>query len=353
MNILHVIDYAGLGGGAESVVFHSANSLPGKNYLFNFRRFSNFNEKEFPNITFINSSHKSSFFNLLLNVLELKKIIKKQNIGIVHSQLFWSNLTARLATPRHVKLFTSIQNIQSQSSLQSKRARLIERWSYRKDETTFCVSNAVNTDYKTIVPFANTVTLYNFISDEFFDDSLTPTDKTMGDELKLIAVGSVKKQKNYAFLVKVFEKLKEIKKTNIYLDIYGKGELINDLDSEINIEGININFKGEVLHLAPIYRQYDAFIMASLYEGCSVAALEAMASGLPLLLSDIEVMREMSDSNAIFFDLSSVNDCVEKIVALAEKKYDLVQLVHKGKLWVNKIGRKSVYINNLLEYYNK
>jgi glycosyltransferase involved in cell wall biosynthesis len=353
MNILHVIDYAGLGGGAEAVVFYSANSLPGKNYLYYYSNWPNFNEKEFSNITFIKSSRSSSFLNLPLNVIELKRVIKKYKIDIVHSQLFWSNLAARLATPKSKKLFTSIQNIQSLSSLQSKRARLIEKWSYRKDETTFCVSNAVSSDYKTIVPNAKNVILYNFISDDFFKHSSYDKINRKKDELRMIAVGSVKKQKNYPFLLQVFSELKKRGKTNIFLDIYGKGELSKDLNENIIDLGVNVQFKGEVLNLAPVYQQYDAFIMASLYEGCSVAALEAMASGLPLLLSDIEVMREMTNSNAIFFDINSVDDCVMKIINFQEMKYDVQQLIDNGKLWVNKIGRRSVYINTLIEYYNK
>ncbi len=353
MNVLHVIDYAGLGGGAESVAFHSANSLPGRNYLYCYKRVKNFDEKEFPNITFIESKHRNSFINLPMNVIELKKTIKRYNIDIVHSQLFWSNLTARFATPRSKKLFTCIQNIQSQSSLQSKKARMIEKWSYRRDEITFCVSKVVETDYKRIVPSANTVTLYNFISDEFFVKNFFQQKRNNTGDIKLIAVGSVKKQKNYPFLVEVFTELKRRNKTNISLDIYGKGELINVLKKQISDLKLNVNFKGEILHLTPIYPQYDAFIMASLYEGCSVAALEAMASGLPLLLSDIEVMREMSDSNAIFFDLNSVNNCADKIVSFSEQKYDLQKMVDTGRLWVNKIGRKSAYIDRLLEYYNK
>ncbi|HVT84670.1 MAG TPA: glycosyltransferase [Chitinophagaceae bacterium] len=349
---MHVIDYAGLGGGAESVAFHSANSLPGKNYLYYYNRDDNFDENEFPNINFIESKHKSSFINLPLNIIELKKIIKRYKIDIVHSQLFWSNLTARLATPKSKKLFTSIQNIQSQSSLQSKKARIIEKWSYRRGETTFCVSNVVEEDYKMIVPGANTVTLYNFISEDFFKGA--PSEKKSDDnDIKLIAVGTVKKQKNYSFLIKVFTELRKRNKTNIHLDIYGKGNLVDEMLGPISDLKINVNFKGEVLHLWNIYPKYDAFIMASLYEGCSVAALEAMASGLPLLLSDISVMREISNCNAIFFDLNSIDDCADKIIAFSEKKYNTQELVNNGNLWVNKIGRKSVYIKNLWEFYNK
>lgn len=353
MNILHIIDYAGLGGGAEAVVFYSANAMPGKNFLYYYETWPNFNAQEFPNITFIKSRRNRSFVNLPMNVLELKRVIKNHKIDIVHSHLFWSNLTARLATPKSVKLFITIHNIQSLSSLQSKRAKRIERWSYRKDETTFCVSNVVSRDYKTIVPSAKTTVLYNFIGDEFFCDVKPYQTNGVEKEISFIAVGSVKAQKNYPFLLNVFSELKKRGKTNIRLDIFGKGELIQSLNNEVKAMGLNVNFKGEVLHLAPVYRKYDAFIMASLFEGFSISTMEAMASGLPLFLSDFEVMREMTGSNAIYFNVDSVDNCVEAIIDFSEKKYDVEQLINKERTWVNQVGRKSVYINNLLEYYNK
>src|ERR1044071_5896031 len=105
MNILHVVDWAGLGGGAEVIAFHAANSLPGNNYIYFYRRVHDFDETEFQNVTLIQAKRDYSFVNLPANVRELKAVIKKHNIDIVHSHLFWSNLAARLATPRSVKLF--------------------------------------------------------------------------------------------------------------------------------------------------------------------------------------------------------------------------------------------------------
>jgi glycosyltransferase involved in cell wall biosynthesis len=43
---------------------------------------------------------------------------------------------------------------------------------------------------------------------------------------------------------------------------------------------------------APFYRLADALVLPSFYEGCSVAALEALAQGLPLVLSDVGAAAE-------------------------------------------------------------
>jgi glycosyltransferase involved in cell wall biosynthesis len=353
MNILHVVDWAGLGGGAEVIAFHAANSLPGKNYVYFYRRVANFDENEFANVTLIQSKRDFSFLNLFANVRELKKIIKEHNIDIVHSQLFWSNLTARLATPKSKKLFTTIHNIQSRSSLQSKRMQLLERLIYRKSETTFCVSEEVKKDYKTIVPTANTVTLYNFISDRFFENGLFQKQNRNDGKIKFIAVGSIKPQKNYSLLINVFAELKKRGKTNIYLDIYGGGELMPKLQKQAKELEINVEFKGEILNLYRFYQEYDAFIMASLFEGYGLSVLEAFASRVPALLSDISVIKEVTNSNGIFFNPESVEDCVEKILNFCDDKYDTTELVQNSFLWAKKVAQKSTYLNKLVQYYNK
>lgn len=57
----------------------------------------------------------------------------------------------------------------------------------------------------------------------------------------------------------------------------------------------------------------DLFAFPSFYEGFGLPALEAMACGTPLLVSDIPVMRELADSIATFCNPYDVDDIAEKI----------------------------------------
>jgi len=231
--------------------------------------------------------------------------------------------------------------------------QLIEKLTYRNDETTFCVSEEVNKDYKTIVPQANTVTLHNFINDKFFTNGIAKKAIRNDGRIKFIAVGTVKPQKNYPFLIEVFSELKKKGKTDISLDVYGKGELISKFRNQVKELAITIDFKGEKLNLDKVYPEYDAFIMASLYEGYGLSILEAFASGLPAFLSDISVIREVTNSNGIFFDPVSVEGCVEKILNFCEGKYNVPELVENSYSWASKTAQKSVHVNTLLEFYNK
>jgi glycosyltransferase involved in cell wall biosynthesis len=54
--------------------------------------------------------------------------------------------------------------------------------------------------------------------------------------------------------------------------------------------------------LEALYDSVDAVVYPSLYEGFGLPVVEAQASGKPLLLSDIPVLREVSGGRARFFE---------------------------------------------------
>jgi glycosyltransferase involved in cell wall biosynthesis len=105
------------------------------------------------------------------------------------------------------------------------------------------------------------------------------------------AVGRMKVQKNYFFMLEAFAATPKG-----YLVIAGDGKLRSELEVHANQLGIGerVLFLGalgrdEIRHFL---RAMDAFIQSSLYEGQSNAVLEAMNEGLPMLLSDIPEQRE-------------------------------------------------------------
>lgn len=57
--------------------------------------------------------------------------------------------------------------------------------------------------------------------------------------------------------------------------------------------GNTVHFLGSREDVADILRASDAFVLPSRYEGCSNATLEAMATGLPIVASDVGGMREL------------------------------------------------------------
>ena len=95
------------------------------------------------------------------------------------------------------------------------------------------------------------------------------------------------KQKNYSFLIKNFKKL-TYKYKDIKLLIIGSGEEKNNLKNLI--KELNILEKVKLIdHELNIYRylkKSDYYISTSIWEGSSLAMIDAAYMGIPILCSD-------------------------------------------------------------------
>lgn len=132
------------------------------------------------------------------------------------------------------------------------------------------------------------VTVPNGVSNMFFTNYIKKDHGT----LKGIFVGRLAPQKNIPMLIEALA----LMKNKIEMTIVGEGE---DLDKIVNLiqkhKLKNINMVGVKTQkeLVKLYNENDVFILPSEKEGFSLAMLEAMASGLPIIGSDVIGMREL------------------------------------------------------------
>ncbi len=336
-------------GGAEVLLANTVNSLPDYTHTL-ITLVPNSNLKYNLNNTHVGCINFSSKSRLLSSALKLRKQIIGRKINIVHSHLFWSTVIARIACiGLNVKFVFSLHTIMSKDSFNYSKPMLwLEKLTYTKKQTVVGVSNAVLNDYNNVVGIrGESHVLYNFIDDSFFLPQLI-NKKEENQVLKLVAVGNIKSVKNYPFLIEVF---KCIDNSKFLLDIYGEGEQMKELQIEIAKHDLNIKFKGAFSKLESVLPYYDAFVMTSLFEGFGIAALEAMAVGLPVLLSDIDVFREIANDEAVFFKLDDKQELVSILNTFSQNKSRLQELALKGKKRARIIAKKEVYLKKLNSIY--
>jgi glycosyltransferase involved in cell wall biosynthesis len=104
------------------------------------------------------------------------------------------------------------------------------------------------------------------------------------DDVALLAVGALTDQKNHEVLVRALGSV-----PNATLLIAGEGPLRASLEALAAAAGARVRILG---HIPPddvlaLYGAVDVFVMPSRAEGRSLALLDAVAAGLPVVLSDI------------------------------------------------------------------
>jgi len=90
---------------------------------------------------------------------------------------------------------------------------------------------------------------------------------------------------------------------------------------------------GRIEHdeLGNVLSDYDAFVFPSMAETFGFPMVEAMQAGVPLLVSDIPVHREICDDAALYFELGNPKDLADKIEELDGDPALRDQLVLKGR----------------------
>lgn len=114
------------------------------------------------------------------------------------------------------------------------------------------------------------------------------------DAVILLSVGELSRRKNHQEVISALSKLSG---WNVYYLICGQGMCGKALMRQAKKLGVagRIRMLGFQRDIAQYYEQADIFVFPSLQEGMPAALMEAMASGLPCIVSDIRGNRELID----------------------------------------------------------
>ncbi|SOB39868.1 glycosyltransferase family 1 protein [Latilactobacillus sakei] len=113
-------------------------------------------------------------------------------------------------------------------------------------------------------------------------------------------VGRFSDQKNHRKLIEIFDNIQKRNENSILL-LIGTGELKDEIKSKVEEKHLEdkVYFLGVQENTNDFYKAMDAFLLPSLYEGLSVALVEAQATGLPCYISDT-ISRESDITSNIF-----------------------------------------------------
>ncbi len=250
-------------------------------------------------------------------VYRLRGIIRKRRPDIVHAQLFYADVCARLAgwwAGGRVPVMTSIQNTMYEPDWkgfydQSKRL-LVDRFTARRlCHHAVAVSRHAKRSAVRLLGFRedrvtvihNTVDTARFAApDPALRRAVRAELGAAPDEFVLTSAARFVPQKGFAVMVRAMEKLlPAVPRARLYLAGGGEEEeSLRGLSRSLSLGG-RVVFLGVRDDTHRVFQAADAFLFASLAsEGFPLAPLEAMALGVPVAASRIEPMGELIEDGA-------------------------------------------------------
>lgn len=350
--ILHIIDSLARGG-AERVVVNNINLFTDYNHVLCLlhQPLDLFDEiKQDIPLEVINFNSKTQIF---YTIYRLRKIIRKHNPDIIHSHLLWSSWVARVAKPSDIPLVTTLHNCFSINAFEKNRfSKFIEQYTANKVDLFIAVSKTVRKDYLDNIKYLHEIyTVYNY--NNIKDVSYSNLKYKIGEKLRIISVGNVREAKNHKFFIQAIANIPKEYLPKIQIDIYGAGKIDEKYGKIIEELQLPINFKGTEKNLKSKYAEYHIFCMPSIIEGMPMALLEAATARLPLLLSSIEIFKELADSKALFFSINTPLEFNEIIKKIIEGNIDLSVYQKYAHQLLEEWGKEKDYIDQHKSIYNK
>ena len=151
------------------------------------------------------------------------------------------------------------------------------------------------------------------------------------DAFLMLSVGELNENKNHKTVIKAMAQLEN---KNVYYAIAGKGELDSELLALANELGLGERFKllGFRSDVAELYKVADCFVHPSFREGLPVSIMEAMASGLPILASNIRGCADLVDHNGgSLFNACSVEECANSLKIVIENNTEKMKKFNQNR----------------------
>ena len=273
---------------------------------------------------------------LLGKTKKLRKELDKLNVDIVHALgVFPDFALSRMKYPGHV---TTLRNfvyedypVKFGKAVGVVMAKM-HLYAMKRTAQTWTCSASLARKYKEELklkfPYIqNGVNVSNFIHpSEEQKEKMREKLNLPKDKVILVYSGQFVARKDQKFLLELFSEEKSLE--NYLLLLLGDGADYAELKEEYGKKQ-NVVMTGSVNNVNEYLQASDIYIASSKSEGLPNGVLEAMAVGLPVILSDIEQHKEIYDANqniGELYRLGDKRDCLSKILEMKQDKRSIYGL---------------------------
>jgi glycosyltransferase involved in cell wall biosynthesis len=302
MKLVNVITTLTPNGGAENLVVNSAIEMTRKGISTTIATIYKYRNKYIRDKAIDNGVKVISIdlnrFLLPVALYRINNEIARTNYTVIHSHLFPANYLVALCNKQSAKIVTT-----EHSTFNTRRTikgfRPIEKFIYNRYDKIICISPSVHNSLNFWIPSVKHK--FQVINNGiYFDDFANPIALSR-DELGvpkncnlICMIARFSYPKDHATLLRAVSLL-----PNIHLLLAGDGEgvkTLRNLAQELQIMH-RVHFLGFRADIAAIMKACDLVVHATEFEGFCLVLVEAMASGVPCLISDIPAAKEILSDN--------------------------------------------------------
>ena len=288
----------------------------------------------------------SPLLNYFLSGIVYHGIIKDVNSieGIVHitSQTMKPVFNSKHMVVTVHDIMASQNNIKTDSILEAIKKRYMNQYlkAYMQYENILTVSNTVKSEIlETFNIDERKVTVIPpYIPDYFYHlenkEKLREKLGLPGGKILILSVSSAQPRKNLGMVKRVIESL-----GNKY-SLVRVGPAVGDSITFNNVSEATIN---------EIYNACDLLYFPALMEGFGYPVVEAFTTGLPVVSSDIDIIREVSSNAAVLVDPTNLEENIKAIKEGIENKKSLIERGYDR----SRVYSASAVRQKLINYYDE
>jgi glycosyltransferase involved in cell wall biosynthesis len=299
----------------------------------------------------------------------LKKIISifniffyiKNSLKKVHSVEYFTLPFIKINNCRTIFTIHDLRRIYFAKSFFKKiLLKLFFKFFIHQAEKIIVVSKSIENEIKRYFGNLNISVIYNTINLKDYKniklkDTLLIKKKYNLKKKFILSVGHLENRKNYLRLIKSIDILY---KNNFDINLIIIGQKADETKKiKKLIKKLKLSSKIKVLsnlndyEVKCFYKLASLFVFPSIYEGFGIPILESMASNKPMVLSNTEIFREITENKYIYFDQFDPHSIANKIKFVLENKKIQKDMISYGKKRVNYFSLNNQK-QNLIKLYN-
>jgi len=229
---------------------------------------------------------------ILAMASQLSELIIEEKIDVVHSHYALPHAVAahlaRDISGRPVRCVTTLHGTDVTMVGADPRLKSVTRHTILTSDVVTAVSSFLKDETEAIfdIPPGKISTVYNFVNTTFFNPGLkSQFDIDKGDKAIVVHMSNLRPVKAPLDVIRIFHKLLGKVHRPLELWIVGEGPMLGgmkDFAAALGIAG-RVRFLGARTDVGPLLANADLFLLPSEQESFGLAALEAMACGVPVV----------------------------------------------------------------------